>query len=89
MQIDDVPTASRLVQAIDVLRDELCDPPAALEVRQRIMRLVRACAAHAAEAGKTPRPVALAGEVASDERLDHDRGAALPFARGVAVIRNA
>ena len=89
MQIDHVLTAGRLVQPIDVLRDEHRDLPAALQRRQRVMGVVRACAPQAPEAGETPRPVAPARALVRDEVLQHDRLPALPLASCIAVVRDA
>src|ERR1700752_1662914 len=89
MKIVPLLTAGRLMQPIDVLRNELNDPPAALEDRERGVRVVGARRSHAAEADKTPRPVTLARAFVSDERLEHDWRATLPLAGGVAVIGNA
>ena len=89
VQIDHVLTAGRLMQPIDVLSDELNDPSALLEGRERGVCVVRTRRPHAAEADKTPRPVPLARAFVPDECLEHDRRAPLPLAGGVAVIRNA
>ena len=58
VQIDHVAAASRLVQAVHVLGDELRDAPLTLEARQRAMRVVRVRRAHARPADETPRPIA-------------------------------
>jgi len=54
------------MQAIDILRDELHDPPASFERCQRVVRVVRARHPHPAEAGDVPRPAALARMLVAD-----------------------
>ncbi len=89
VQIDHVLTAGRLVQSIDVLRDELDDASATFETRQRMVGVVGARMPHATEADEAPRPVALSRALVSDEQLERDGRAALPLAIGIAVVRNA
>jgi hypothetical protein len=89
VEIDDVLAAGCVMQAIDVLRDELSDSSAAFEHRQRVVRVVWARQSHPAEAGEAPRPVALPRGLVAHELLIANGRAAFPFTAAVAVIGNA
>jgi hypothetical protein len=86
MQVDHLVTAGRLVQAIDVLRDELFDPPFALEVRERVMGRIGARTVKPPPADEAASPVAAPNGRIAHEGLEEDRLRALPAAVRIAVV---
>ncbi len=89
MQVDHVPAASRLVQAVDVLSHHLLDSAAMLERSERTVGRIRLCVAQPLPADEAARPVTFARVLMGHEILERHRLGALPFAVGVAVIRNS
>ena len=89
MQIDDAFTACPLVQAIDVLRDQLPDVTQAFQSRQRFMRRVRRGVGDHRPAKQAARPVTFAHRLVAGELLMRDRWLSLPVAAGIAIARNA
>ena len=89
MEIDDGAAAGALVQAIDVLRDELEERAGSFPCRKRSMRGIRRRGRQTRPTRVGARPVTPVDRLLRAERLDHDRRSPLPLALVVAVIGNA
>ena len=89
MEIDDGSAASALVQAIDVLRDELDERAGGFPRGKGPMRGIRRRGGETRPASVGARPVAPVDRVLRAERLNHHRRPPLPLALVVAIVGNA
>ena len=86
VEVDHRPAPSRLMQSVHVLREQHLAPTAGLEPGQGVMRVVGECLFEATPADHAAGPIASAGRVVGEERLEAHRLCSFPAAVGVPIV---